>query len=350
VGLLAAGWWWSTGRFLESTDNAAIAGDIAVLSARVEGEVAAILVEDNQPVQAGQALIRLDDRDWRSRVAEAEAGLAEARAAVVTLTEQIAQQRAQVDAAAAELDAARAERARAEGDFRRAGQLAGGGYASRQARDRAEADLRKAEAGVAAAQAGLEAQRRALPVLEANRDQARARRDHAEAALGMARHALADTVIRAPVDGIAANRAAQLGEQVRPGQPLIAIAPPPARQWVVANFKETQLARMRIGQPVRLTVDAIPDVALTGRLASLAPATGSQFSLLPPENATGNFTKVVQRVPVRIALDPEATAKLVLLRPGLSVVAEVDTRDDPTRPSGLFAAAAGVLRDAIGAE
>jgi membrane fusion protein (multidrug efflux system) len=345
--MLGGGWWWSTGRFLQSTDNATLAGDIAVLSSRIEGDVAEILVADNQRVTAGQPLIRLDDRDWRARLASAEANLAEAVAAIGTLTEQAAQQRAQVAAAEAQIASVEAERIRAETDARRAQELAGGGFASRQAQDRAVADQRKAEAAVAAAQAQLAVQRQALPVIEANRRQAEARRDQAEAQLQLARSNLDNTIIRAPFEGIAGNRAAQLGSHVRPGQQLIAVAPPPERQWVVANFKETQLTRMRAGQPVIVTVDALPGLELHGRVESLAPATGSQFSLLPPENATGNFTKIVQRVPVRVTIAPEDTARLALLRPGLSVEAQVDTRDDPTAPRGVFGAAAATLRGLV---
>ena len=340
-------WWWTTARFLQSTDNAAIAGDIAVLSSRIEGDVAEILVADNQRVTAGQPLIRLDDRDWRARLAAGEAGLDEAEAAIATLTQQIEQQRAQIAAAEAQVASAEAERVRAETDARRAQELVGGGYTSRQAQDRAIADMRKAEAAVAAAQAQLAVQRQALPVIEASRRQAEARRDSARAQLELARSNLDNTVIRAPFEGIAGNRAAQLGQHVRAGQQLIAVAPPPERQWVVANFKETQLTRMRTGQPVVVTVDALPGVELHGRLESIAPATGSQFSLLPPENATGNFTKIVQRVPIRVAIAPEDTAKLALLRPGLSVEAEVDTRDDPSAPRGMIGAAAATLRTLV---
>jgi membrane fusion protein (multidrug efflux system) len=352
LGLLAAGglggsWWWTTARFLESTDNATLAGDIAVLSPRIEGDVAEILVGDNQRVAAGQPLIRLEDRDWTARLAEAEAGLAEANAAIATLGEQIGQQRAQVTAAEAQIASAQAERERAATDARRANELARGGYASRQAQDQAVADMRKAEAAVAATEAQAAAQRMQLPVLEASRRQAEARRDQAAAQVALARSSLDYTVIRAPFEGIVGNRAAQLGQHVRPGQQLIAVAPPPERQWVVANFKETQLTRMRPGQPVTVTVDALRGAELHGRLDSLAPATGSQFSLLPPENATGNFTKIVQRVPVRVAIDVQDTAKLALLRPGLSVEAEVDTRDDPTAPRGILAAAAATLRGLV---
>jgi membrane fusion protein, multidrug efflux system len=175
-------------------------------------------------------------------------------------------------------------------------------------------------------------------VLQAVLVQQEARRDQAVAVAGRTRIDLDNTILRAPFEGIVGSRAAQLGQFVRTGQALIAMAPPPERLWISANFKETQLPRFRPGLPVRMTLDAVPGLVLAGRVDSLAPATGALFSLLPPENATGNFTKVVQRVPVRIALDP-ATAS-PLLRPGLSIAAEVDTRDDPDAPRGLLDAAA----------
>ncbi len=347
-GGLAANWWWQVGRFLESTDNAYVQGDIAVLGPRIEGHIAAIRVADNQRVQAGEALIELDQRLWQARLAEAEASLAEAEAAIATHRRQVEQQQAQIGAAEAQLDQARAEQVRAAADARRAGDLVGSGWTSRQAAERAIADLRKADGAVAAAQAQLTVAQQQLDVLQAALRQQEARRDSAAAALARARIDLENTVIRAPFEGLVGNRAAQLGQFVRPGQQLIAVAPLPERQWVVANFKETQLARFRPGQPVRLTLDALPGVELTARIDSLAPATGALFSLLPPENATGNFTKIVQRVPVRLTLEPEEAARLALLRPGLSVVAEVDTRDDPMAPRGMFGAAAASLRGLFG--
>ncbi|MCQ4161180.1 HlyD family secretion protein [Roseomonas sp. GC11] len=186
--------------------------------------------------------------------------------------------------------------------------------------------------------------RQAIVVQRAQIIQATARRDQAAAARDLARNTLSYTEIRAPFDGIAGNRAAQLGQHVRPGQQLIAVAPLPGALYVTANFKETQIARMRPGQPAEISVDAIPGHALHARVDSFAPATGSQFSLLPPENATGNFTKIVQRVPVKLVLEPgQSEAAIARLRPGLSVVAEVDTRADPEAPRGLFAAAAATL-------
>jgi len=350
--LLVAGvtlnWWLLVGRWLESTDNAFLQGDIAVLGSRLEGHVAAIRVTDNQRVKAGDPLIELDAGLWRARLDEAVASLAEAEAAIGTNRQQVIQQRAQIDAAQAALDQTRAEQTRAAADARRAGELVGSGWTSRQAADRAVSDIRKADGGVAAAAAQLAVARQQLDVLQASLGQQEARRDQAAAAAARARIDLANTVLRAPFDGIVGNRAAQLGQYVRTGQQLIAVAPPPERQWVVANFKETQLARFQPGQPVRLTLDAMPGLVLHGRVESLAPATGALFALLPPENATGNFTKVVQRVPVRLALDASEAAKVALLRPGLSIAAQVDTRADTAAPRGLLGAAAARLDTLLG--
>ncbi|WP_376088712.1 HlyD family efflux transporter periplasmic adaptor subunit [Roseomonas sp. CCTCC AB2023176] len=346
IGLVAAvgaglggTWWWNVARFLESTDNAYVGGDISVLSPRIEGDVARILVADNATVTAGQPLIELEDRDARARRDQAAANLAEAEASIGTIAAQRGQAEAAIAQAQAGIAEADAERVRAAADAARTGSLVAGGFASRQTNDLNIANQRKAEAAVQSAQANLRSAQQQLPVLDAQARAAVARRDAAAAALALAESNVAYTVIRAPFDGIAGNRAAQPGQHVRPGQNLIAVAPPAERQFITANFKETQIRRMRVGQPVDLNLDA--GGVLHGTVDSLAPATGSLFSLLPPENATGNFTKIVQRVPVRIALAPGQDVSR--LRPGLSVEAEVDTRDDPNAPRGVIAATASAL-------
>ncbi|HEY4253665.1 MAG TPA: HlyD family secretion protein [Roseomonas sp.] len=337
---LGGNWWFRVARFMQSTDNAYVQGDIAQLSARIEGDVAALLVADNQVVEAGQPLIQLEERDWRARRDAAAATLAQAEAGIATTQAQIGQQRAQIASAEAQVGQAEAERVRAIANASRYGSLAQSGFGSRENAEQTLADRRKAEASEAAARAAAEAARAQLPVLEAQLATAQGRRLEAEAQLRLAENSLSYTVIRAPFAGVAGNRVAQIGAHVMPGQNLIAVAQPASQQWVTANFKETQLARMRPGQPVTLTLDA-GGPALRGTVLSMAPATGALFSLLPPENATGNFTKIVQRVPVRIALAPGQDP--VALRPGLSVEAQVDTRDDPTAPTGLLAAAAATL-------
>jgi membrane fusion protein (multidrug efflux system) len=342
-----ASWWFTEGRYIQSTDNAYVQGDIAVLSPRIEGDVAAIKVTDNQRVHAGDPLIVLDPADWRARLAQATAAAAEATAAVQTAQRQVTQQRAMIDAAEAATVQAQAEQVRTSADAKRSGSLVAGGWASHQSNDQAIADSHKADAAVVAAQAQKAAAQAQLDVLGAQVVQAQARQQNATASVTLAENNLAYTVIRAPFDGIAGNRAAELGQHVTPATQLIAVAPVNDKLYVVANFKETQLHRMRPGMKVRLIPDIDPDSAVDGRVDSLAPATGALFSLLPPENATGNFTKVVQRVPVKLVIDPAQAAHAEWLRAGLSVTAEVDTRGPDAERLGLFGAAAATLEQAL---
>jgi membrane fusion protein (multidrug efflux system) len=338
--LVTAGWWFTEGRYIESTDNAYVQGDIAVLSPRIEGNIAAIMVQDNQPVGAGDPLIVLDDSDWQARLAQARAADAEAEAAITTARRQIGQQQAMIDVAAATIAQAQAEEVRAAADMTRATSLAALGAGSRQASDLAISEAHKADAALHSAQAQKVAAEQLLGVMQAQVVQAEARKQNADASVKLAENNLGYTVIRSPIDGIVGNRAAELGEHVSPGTQLIAVAPPAARLYVIANFKETQLKRMEPGQKVTLVPDIDSDAAVNGRVTSLAPATGALFSLMPPENATGNFTKVVQRVPVKIAIDPADARSVHWLRAGLSVTAEVDTRGPDARRLGLFGAAA----------
>jgi membrane fusion protein (multidrug efflux system) len=338
--LVGAGWWFTEGRYIESTDNAYVQGDIAVLSPRIEGNITSILVEDNQPVRAGDPLITLDPSDWQARLAEAQAADAEADAAIITAHRQIGQQQAMIDVAGAAIAQAQAEQVRAAADMTRATNLAASGAGSRQASDLAISDAHKSEAALHSAQAQKVAAEQLLSVMQAQEVQATARKQNADAAVKLAENNLGYTVIRAPFDGIVGNRAAELGQHVAAGTQLIAVAPPAARLYVIANFKETQLKRMEPGQKVRLVPDIDTDAVVIGRVASLAPATGALFSLMPPENATGNFTKVVQRVPVKIAIDPADAKAAHWLRAGLSVTAEVDTRGPDAHRLGLFGAAA----------
>src|SRR5271166_3149386 len=340
---VTASWWFAEGRYIESTDNAFVQGDIAVLNPRIEGDVAAIKVADNQVAHAGDPLIVLDPADWRARLAQATASAAEATAAIETAKRQVAQQQATIDAAQAAVIQAQAEQARATADAARSGALVANGWASRQANDQAVADARKANAAVAVAQAQKAAAEQQLGVLNAQIVEAKARQQNAAAAVQLAENNLAYTVIRAPFDGIAGNRAAELGQHVTPATQLIAVAPLREHLYVVANFKETQLRRMRPGMKVRLIPDIDTNAAVDGRVDSLAPATGALFSLLPPENATGNFTKVVQRVPVKLVLDPAEVTHADWLRAGLSVTAEVDTRGPDAQRLGLLGAAAATL-------
>jgi membrane fusion protein (multidrug efflux system) len=345
---VAAGHWWFTeGRWIESTDNAYVQGDITVLSPRIDGDIIAVLVTDNQRVRAGDPLVELDPTDWRARAAQSEAAVAEARASVTTLVAQIAQQRTNLTAMAASRANASAEKDRTAHDAERSTALQAKGWASQQANDLAVTENRKADAMLTVSIAQEAAATDQIAVLTAQLRQAEAREHGAEAQMALAENNVAHTVIRAPFDGIAGNRAAEVGKHVVPGTLLLALAPPPEQLFVVANFKETQLRDMRAGQKVRLIPDIDPDAAVDGVVDSLAPATGALFSLLPPENATGNFTKVVQRIPVKLRLDPDQAARAGWLRAGLSVTAEVDTRGpDATRLGWWGTAMAAIGRTA----
>ncbi len=344
IALLATGTWWATeGRWIESTDNAYVQGNISVLAPRIDGEVASVNVSDNQFVRAGDPLITLDPSDWQARLAQAKASLAEGDAAVVTVNQQIVQQQSTIDAAQAAIAQAAVAQRLAAVDADRSSALTANGWASRQSNDHAVADQAKAAAALNAAQAQQAAAQHQLPVLRAQAAQAEARRQNAAASVALAENNLRYTIIRAPFDGIVGNRAVEPGQHVVPGTQMIALAPPPAKLFVVANFKETQLRQMHAGMKVRLIPDIDPSAAVDGRVDSLAPATGALFSLLPPENATGNFTKVVQRVPVKIAIDPAQAAHAGWLRAGLSVTAEVDTRGPNAVRLGLFGTAAHEL-------
>ncbi|HYD32164.1 MAG TPA: HlyD family secretion protein, partial [Azospirillaceae bacterium] len=311
------GWlWWIEGRFLQSTDNAYVQSDISVVSPRVAGYVRDVRVAENQQVRGGDVLVVLEDRDYAAKAAEAEAAVDAQKAALASAQSKLVLQHSLIEQAGAQVAAAEAERLRASKEFERVKSLRGNNFASRQSFDEADAALRKAEARIAEAKATRAARLDETGVLQAALHEVEAHLAQAQAQHQAARVDLDNTVIRAPVDGVVGNRGVQVGQYARAGQQLLAIVPLPD-VYVVANFKETQLAHMRPGQPVELKIDAFPGVPLKGVVESFSPASGSQFSLLPPENATGNFTKIVQRVPVRIAVPADSPLK-GLLRPGLS--------------------------------
>jgi membrane fusion protein (multidrug efflux system) len=336
-------WWLTEARYIESTDNSYVQADIAVLGPRVEGDVLTIPVADNQVVHAGDPLITLDPTDFQARLDQARGAAAEAAAAIVTARRQVEQASAAIAQADAMIAQARAEYVRADADAGRTGTLASAGWASRELNDTKVADQRKSVAAVAAASAQKETAIEALAVARAQVAQAEAHKQTQDAAVKLAEKALADTVIRAPVDGVVGNRAAQLGQHVTPALQLISVTPSRDQLYVIANFKETQLRAMRPGQKVLLTPDIDTSAAIEARVDSLAPATGALYSLLPPENATGNFTKVVQRVPVKLRIDPAVAAGATWLRAGLSVTAEVDTRGPDAVRRGLWGSIAAAL-------
>jgi membrane fusion protein (multidrug efflux system) len=335
------GWyWWTAWRFQQSTDDAYVQSDITVISPKVEGYIKEVRVEDNQQVAAGQVLIVVDDRDFAAKVAQAQAAVATAEAIVATYGSRLGSQQAMIEQAAATVQSAEADLNRAQLDYKRYTALVTSDFASRQRFETADADSRKAEAALGKARAALTAEQSQLAVLRSQKREEEARLAQSRAGLQLARNDLDNTVIRAPVAGIAGNRAGRVGQYVKPGTQLLSLVPLPY-VYVTANFKETQLTHMRPGQSAEISVDAYPDQPLTGRIDSFAPASGAQFSLLPPDNATGNFTKIVQRVPVRIALPAEGPLAR-LLRPGLSVTVTVDTRNEPSSAlAGAQAAAPG---------
>jgi len=314
--------YWTVGRFIESTDDAFVGGDITVIAPKVAGFVTEVAVADNQVVHAGDLLVRLDDRDYRAALAKADAAVAAQQAALANLDATRRLREAMVAQARAEIAAAAAEVARTHSDVARYRQLASAQFVSQQRLQQADADHKKGIAAADRSRAALDAAERQLAVIDTGKQQVRAALAEAEAGRDLALLNLGHTELRAPVDGVVGNRSARVGAYATTGAQLLSVVP--ARGlWVDANFKESQLAHIRPGLPVTVTADVLPGESFHGHVVSLAPATGAQFSVLPAENATGNFTKIVQRVPVRIRLDGDA-ARLGRLRPGLSVVAAVD--------------------------
>jgi membrane fusion protein, multidrug efflux system len=316
--------WWTVDRFIESTDDAYVGGDVTVIAPKLPGFIAEVAVTDNQPVRAGDLLVKLDDRDYRAALAKAVAAVAGQQATLANLAASGRLQQAVIAQAQAELTATAAEIARAKYDVDRYRHLAQDQFGTQQRFQQADADYQKAVAADARAHAALEAAQRQLDVIDTQKQQTTAALAGAIADRDIAQLNLGYTELRAPIDGTVGNRSARAGAYATVGAQLIALVPAHGL-WVDANFKESQLARMHPGMPVTVAADVLPGEPLHGRVASLAPATGAVFSVLPPENATGNFTKIVQRVPVRVELDGDA-ATLGRLRPGLSVTASVDER------------------------
>ncbi len=315
--------YWTVGRFIESTDDAYVGGDVTAMAPHVPGFVAAIYVPDNAVVRKGQLIMRLDDRDFRAAADHAIALVEQKRAVLANLAARLDLQHATIAAADADLGGKRAAAAFARDDNARYQGLFRAVATSRQDVQRAQSADSQASNAVIAAQADATGARKQLSVLQADIAQARADLGQAQADLRTAQLNLGYTQIRSPIDGYLGNRAVRVGAYVAAGAYLGSITPK-QDLWVDANFKEDQLGRMFGGQRATVTADVMPDRHFRGRVASLAPGTGAVFSVIPPENATGNFTKIVQRVPVRILLDPGQPGS-EWLRPGLSITAEVDT-------------------------
>jgi len=319
--------YWSVGRFIYGTDDAYLKADISIVSAKVPGYISELKVPENAKVESGATLLVIDPGDYQIAVASARAKLATQDATIDRLGKQVVAQKAVIEQARAQIGSAKADVARTDADFARTNSLAKSQYASIKSLDKARADQTKAIQSVVSAEAALEAAQANLAVAEAQQQEAIATKADLQTSLDKAERDLAFATVKAPVDGIVGNRAAQVGDYVQPGTRLMSLVPL-ADIYVEANFKETQLARMKPGQKATVTVDALGGKTIEGTVDSLSPASGSLYSLLPPENATGNFTKIVQRLPVRIKLPADKVAEGGL-RAGLSVVVSVDTREQP---------------------
>jgi membrane fusion protein (multidrug efflux system) len=322
--LFAARWdAWVGARIDQTTDDAFVKGDITPLSAKIEGYIRNVAVSDFQQVQARDLLVDIEDDDYRARVAQAEADLAGAEAAIENLKALKAQQHAKIAEAENVIQATQADVDRSKLEAARQRALLADHYSTPQRLEQAVADEKRFEATLLRNRAELDAERREMAVLDTQESQLRAELKAKRAMLALANITLGYTRISAPVDGMVGERGVRAGQYVRPGTQVLSIVPLDT-VWVVANYKETQLTRIAPGQPASITVDSFPGVVIGGHVDSIAPASGSQFSLLPPDNATGNFTKVLQRIPVKIVLDSghPLTGRL---RPGMSVIATIHT-------------------------
>jgi len=313
--------WWLNARQYESTDDAFIDARTVQVSAQVAGAIVDVPVNDNQLVAAGKPLVRIDPRDYQAAVAQAKAQVEQARASVVNLDAQIDAQAAKVDQAKGQVTEAQAALKFSAQEQARYQELSNRGAGTEQRAQQANSDLTQKRAAFVGAQANAIAAQKQLAVLHAQRESAVAQIDQARASLTQATINLSRTTIEAPVESRVANLKAAKGAYVQPGQVLMSVVP--RNVWVTANFKETQLAGIRVGQPVDISIDAYGGRVFRGHIDSIQAGSGPAFSLLPPENATGNYVKVVQRVPVKIVFDKPPN---VYLGPGMSVVPSVKVR------------------------
>jgi membrane fusion protein (multidrug efflux system) len=349
VALVAAGtggWfgyhYLTVGRFLVTTDDAYVQAYNTTLAAKVAGYVASVPVTDNTYVHAGDVIATIDDGDYQLAVDSAREKVATQEATVARMAHQITAQEAAVEQARTQLASAQAGARRMELELNRQNALVAHDWSSRQLQEQAQANRDQAIAGVQGAKAAIDSAAANVEVLKGQKQEAISTLAELKTTLAKAERDLAFTVIRAPIDGVVGNRAVQVGDYVQTGQRLASLVPI-EDVYVTANFKETQVARLRPGQTVSIAVDALPEHAIEGVVESFSPASGAVFSLLPPDNATGNFTKIVQRLPVRIQV-PREVAREGLLRPGMSVVVSVNTESgglaENTKPLQTRSAAA----------
>jgi membrane fusion protein (multidrug efflux system) len=315
--------WWTANRSIQTTDNAYVRGDTTILSPRVSGYAVEVLADDNRPVAAKQILVRIDPRDFRLARDRAQATVADAEARLSQAKARLVLQRSLIKVREAGLRSAEAQSRNAETTLGRARQLLAQNAGTQARVDDTETAVLSAHAAVDQAVANLSYDSDQVVVLAADEQTAAASLSSARAALHAAEIALEDTEVWAPIPGVVANRRVRVGEYVTVGSRMLSIVPTDGL-WIEANFRETQIAAMRPEDPVAITIDAHPGVEFCGYVESIAPASGSEFALIPPDNATGNFTKIVRRVPVRIRLNA-TQSRADALKPGLSTVVTVAT-------------------------
>jgi membrane fusion protein, multidrug efflux system len=327
VAIATVGWYgydyWTVGRFHVSTDDAYVQADSVTIAPKVSGYLSEVLVQDNETVKAGQVLARIDDRDYKVALDEAKANVLAARALIDSQQGAVETQNALIDTAKGSVAVDQANEVFAEQENERYSHLATTGYGSVQNAQNASAKIGSSRASIERDTGTLESMKKQLDVIKAQTAQALAALAHEEAAEHQAELNLSYATIVAPVDGTVGNRTLRVGQYVQAGTQLMSVVPTDAA-YVVANYKETQLTDVKRGQPATIEVDMFPGSVFHGHVDSLSPASGQTFSLLPPDNATGNFTKVVQRIPVKITLDPESE-RSGDLRPGMSVEPSIDT-------------------------
>jgi multidrug resistance efflux pump len=324
---------------VQTTDNAYVRGQVTIISPQLNGYVAGVAVQDYQKVKAGQLLVRIDNRIYEQKLQQAKATLAAQKAALANSEQKRRSDEARIRSSQAQVSGAQAALRAAEANWQRIEPLLARGVTTQKDADQARAGFDQAKAALSQAQAALEVARQDLASTLVNRQGLEAAVQGAEAAMHLAEIDLQNTRIVAPQDGRLGEVGARVGQYVSAGTQLLAVVP--EKIWVVANFKETQLAGMRVGQPVTFTVDALGHASLFGHIERFSPAAGSEFSVLKADNATGNFTKVAQRVPVRIAIDPDQDL-VDRLAPGMSVVVSVDT-EAPVTPREVAATGALAL-------
>jgi membrane fusion protein (multidrug efflux system) len=317
-------YYWTVGRFLISTDDAYVEADSTIVAPQVSGYLSAVLVADNQPVKAGQTLAKIDDRDYVAALDQAKADVATTQADIENATAALQQQQAVIAQARDTVAVDQANLTYAEQENARYGDLANRGSGSVQMAQQAVSKRDTARATLMRDTAAVTVAEQQVAILQAQRAKANAALEHNQAVQEQAQLNLGFTNIVAPIDGVVGNRSLRIGQFVQAGTQLMAVVPL-AAVYVVANFEEVQLAGIRAGQPVDIVVDAYSGTTVKGHVDSIAPTSGQEFALLPPDNATGNFTKIVQRIPVKIAIDPDDPLRGEL-RPGMSITPTVDAR------------------------